>query len=58
MPQTKDEKDDQELTQIAALVERYTTKAKSKLDAGTRIADVENAVRIGKLACVEEHFGD
>ncbi|QOC57966.1 hypothetical protein phiK7B1_111 [Pseudomonas phage phiK7B1] len=47
-----------ELGAITFLVEQYLSKATGRLDAGSKLQAVDNAVRIGKLACIDDHFGD
>lgn len=49
---------DSELQAISFLVEQYLSKATGRLDAGTKLKEVDEALRIGKCDCIDEHFGD
>jgi hypothetical protein len=49
---------DDELGAISFLVEQYLGKAKSRLDASAKLKEVDEALRIGKCDCINEHFGD
>ena len=49
---------DNKLGAISFLVEQYLSKATGRLDAGTKLKDVDEALRVGKRDCIDEHFGD
>jgi hypothetical protein len=49
---------DSELQAISFLVEQYLSKATGRLDAGAKLKEVDEALRIGKCDCIDEHFGD
>jgi|UniRef100_A0AAU6W089 hypothetical protein len=49
---------DNELGAITFLVEQYLSKATGRLDAGTKLKEVDEALRKGKCNCIDDHFGD
>lgn len=40
------------------LIELYLGEARGRLDAGTRLKNVDEFVRQAKSECINEHFGD
>lgn len=46
------------LEAITFLVNQHLLAATGRMDAGMRLKAVDEAVRLGKLECVNEHFGD
>ena len=47
-----------ELEAITFLVEQYLGKAAGRIEAGARLKSVEEAMRKGKVFCINEFFGD